>query len=158
MGSPSIGMPFSSNWGNASSSPNNGSSPSSLSGKVTSVANFSTGRLATAMRINAAHACAGARPPSSPPIARASSRPIQTPVVRPLEKPRNQPSLLLEVVPVLPATGRPILAARPVPVATAVCIKSVIAPATQSSTSCTELEGLAAYRSSPSIVVTLEMP
>src|SRR3546814_5003689 len=36
-------------------------------------------------------------------------------------KPRNQPSLLLLVVPVLPATGRPIWAARPVPVLTAVC-------------------------------------
>ena len=43
---------------------------------------------------------AGAVPPCNPPTARLSSRPIQTPVVMPLEKPRNQPSLLLLVVPV----------------------------------------------------------
>jgi hypothetical protein len=42
-----------------------------------------------------------------------------TPVVIPLEKPMNQPSLFDVVVPVLPATGRPICAARPVPVCTA---------------------------------------
>ena len=65
----------------------------------------------------------------------ASSRPIHTPVVMPLEKPRNQPSLLLDVVPVLPATGRPICAALPVPVATAVWSRSVIPAATQLSTS-----------------------
>jgi len=40
-------------------------------------------------------------------------------VVSPLEKPMNQPSLFELVVPVLPATGRPICAARPVPVSTA---------------------------------------
>src|SRR5437762_55890 len=53
---------------------------------------------------------AGAVPPCSPPTVRASSRPIHTPVVSPLEKPMNQPSLFELVVPVLPATGRPILA------------------------------------------------
>src|SRR3546814_4409639 len=53
----------------------------------------------------------------------------------PLEKPRNQPSLLLLVVPVLPATGRPIWAARPVPVLTAVCNRSVMPAATQGATS-----------------------
>src|SRR3546814_3392533 len=62
---------------------------------------------------------AGAWPPERPPTRLASSRPIHTPVVSPLEKPRNQPSLFEVVVPVLPATGRPICAARPVPVATA---------------------------------------
>ena len=62
---------------------------------------------------------AGAVPPCRPAMGRASSRPIHTPVVSPLEKPMNQPSLLELVVPVLPATGRPIWAARPVPVSTA---------------------------------------
>jgi hypothetical protein len=65
----------------------------------------------------------------------ASSRPIHTPVVIPLEKPMNQPSLLELVVPVLPATGRPSCAARPVPVSTAACSRSVICAATQGATS-----------------------
>jgi hypothetical protein len=55
--------------------------------------------------------------------------------VTPLEKPRNQPSLFEVVVPVLPATGRPICAAEPVPVATALCSRSVIPPATLAETS-----------------------
>jgi hypothetical protein len=50
-------------------------------------------------------------------------------VVIPLEKPRNQPSFRLVVVPVLPATGRPICAARPVPVLTVVWSRSVISAA-----------------------------
>ena len=62
------------------------------------------------------NARAGAVPPCRPATVRASSRPIHTPVVSPLEKPMNQPSLFELVVPVLPATGRPICAARPVPV------------------------------------------
>ena len=76
--------------------------------------------------MNAAKARAGAVPPCRPGTALASSRPIHTPVVIPLEKPRNQPSLFELVVPVLPATGRPICAARPVPVLTAVCSRSVM--------------------------------
>ena len=85
--------------------------------------------------MNCAKARAGAVPPCSPATGRASSRPIQMPVVSPEEKPRNQPSLLLVVVPVLPATGRPICAARPVPVLTAVCNRSVICAATVGATS-----------------------
>ena len=80
--------------------------------------------------MNAAHALAGAVPPCSPATGLASSRPIHTPVVSPLEKPRNQPSFSEVVVPVLPATGRPICAARPVPVFTAVCNRSIISAAT----------------------------
>ena len=72
---------------------------------------------------------AGAAPPCRLRTGLASSRPIHTPVVIPLEKPRNQPSLFELVVPVLPATGRPISAARPVPVCTAACKRSVM-PAT----------------------------
>ena len=85
--------------------------------------------------MNSANARAGAVPPCRPATGLASSRPIHTPVVSPLEKPMNQPSLLDEVVPVLPATGRPIWAARPVPDSTADCSRSVIPAATQGATS-----------------------
>ena len=80
--------------------------------------------------MKSAKARAGAVPPCSPAIGLASSRPIHTPVVSPLEKPTNQPSLFELVVPVLPATGRPICAARPVPDSTAVWSRSVIPAAT----------------------------
>ena len=53
-------------------------------------------------------------------IGLASSRPIQIPVSVAREA-EEQPSLLDEVVPVLPATGRPIWCSRPVPVITADC-------------------------------------
>jgi hypothetical protein len=90
---------------------------------------------ATATRMKSWKARAGAVPPCRPAIGRASSRPIHTPVVRPLEKPMNQPSLFELVVPVLPATGRPICAARPVPDSTADCSRSVISAATHGATS-----------------------
>ena len=49
-------------------------------------------------------------------IGPASSRPTQTTAVRPPVKPQNQASLLSDVVPVLPATSRPAMAAwTPVP-------------------------------------------
>src|SRR5690348_13087223 len=46
----------------------------------------------------------------------------------------NQPSLFDVVVPVLPATGRPICAAVPVPDRTADCRRSVISAATHGAT------------------------
>ena len=55
----------------------------------------------------------------------------------PLEKPRNQPSLLLDVVPVLPATGRPSAEALvPVPSETTEVSASVTLAATFSSMVC----------------------
>ncbi len=62
---------------------------------------------------------AGGPPPPSPATGWASSRPIQAQAEKPPVKPQNQPSLLSEVVPVLPAMSQPLICAwDPVPWAT----------------------------------------
>jgi hypothetical protein len=100
------------------------------SGSLSSVSNFSTGRRATALRMNAAKARAGAVPPWRPGTARASSRPIHTPVVIPLEKPEEPAVLVRAGGARLAATGRPDLRRAPGAGADRVCSRSVIPAAT----------------------------
>lgn len=92
------------------------------------------GRPFTASTMYCANMRAGALPPCRPGTGLASSLPTQTPVVRPDENPRNHPSLLELVVPVLPATGRSIAAAREVPLSTDPRIIAVMLAATCSVT------------------------
>ena len=133
-----IGLPSASTSGSESTvfMPQASSSGSSCqSGIGTSVSNCSTGRLATATFMKSWKARAGAVPPCRPATALGIVAAHPHAGRQPARK-ADEPAVLVGlVVPVLPATGRPIWAARPVPVSTADCSRSVIPAATHGATS-----------------------
>ena len=105
--------------------------PGALNGfKITSgysKSEFPYGSVATS--ITSFQIKAGTVPPVIPPIFELSSLPTQTPVTTSGVNPIKYASLLSSVVPVLPAAGLPILAARPVPFVITVFIIAVIVAA-----------------------------